>query len=241
MNSLLANNFVFSSYLGRLVRLRRQRPASHTEIAQRRSRVRSGLSLQFHRQHHFRLRNFRRQSVRHRRSPPFRSAQSGEISVPLRRHSPRRQARPALRHQFHPRAGLSGALAGNAETLITVPGKSQFYAANPSQFYNDLTCTHPSPADINCTSTPAGDGSFSQNVQRLGLYAEDSWRMTPRLTVNYGLRYDTTFGLFTASGRSQLENPAYLTLKALRHPPRHRARRTIIAKPSRRASASHIP
>ena len=39
--------------------------------------------------------------------------------------------------------------------------------------------------------------------------------MTPRLTVNYGLRYDTTFGLFTASGRSQLENPAYLTLKAL--------------------------
>ena len=39
--------------------------------------------------------------------------------------------------------------------------------------------------------------------------------MTPRLTVNYGLRYDTTFGLFQASGRSQLENPAYLTLKAL--------------------------
>ena len=58
--------------------------------------------------------------------------------------------------------------------------------------------------------TPAGNGSFTQNVQRLGLYAEDSWRVTPRLTVNYGLRYDTTFGLFTASGHSQLENPALL-------------------------------
>ena len=42
--------------------------------------------------------------------------------------------------------------------------------------------------------------------------------MTPRLTVNYGLRYDTTFGLFTASGRSQLDNPAFLTLRALQIP-----------------------
>jgi hypothetical protein len=36
--------------------------------------------------------------------------------------------------------------------------------------------------------------------------------------VNYGLRYDTTFGLFTASGRSQLDNPALLTLEALQIP-----------------------
>jgi hypothetical protein len=55
---------------------------------------------------------------------------------------------------------------------------------------------------------PAGDGSFSQNVQRLGLYAEDSWRVTPKLTLNYGLRYDTTFGLFIASGHDQSVNLA---------------------------------
>jgi hypothetical protein len=35
------------------------------------------------------------------------------------------------------------------------------------------------------------------------------------LTVNYGLRWDTTFGLFEGSGRSQLENRAFTTLKAL--------------------------
>jgi hypothetical protein len=35
------------------------------------------------------------------------------------------------------------------------------------------------------------------------------------LTVNYGLRWDTTFGLFEGSGRSQLENRAFITLKAL--------------------------
>jgi len=110
---------------------------------------------------------------------------------------------------------MSGALAGNAETLIQYPDNPSFYTANPSQFYHDLTCTQAVPADVKCTATPAANGSFVQNVQRLGLYAEDSWRVTPRLTVNYGLRYDTTFGLFNASGRSQLENPAYLTLKTL--------------------------
>ena len=42
--------------------------------------------------------------------------------------------------------------------------------------------------------------------------------MTPHLTVNYGLRYDTTFGLFDASGRNQLQNPVLLTLQALQIP-----------------------
>jgi Carboxypeptidase regulatory-like domain/TonB dependent receptor len=109
---------------------------------------------------------------------------------------------------------LSGALSGTAETLLAYTNNPTFYAANPSQFYANLSCINP-PADVSCTATPAGDGSFSQNVQRLGLYAEDSWRVTAHLTFNYGLRYDTTFGLLNADGRSQAYNPAYLTLKAL--------------------------
>ena len=114
---------------------------------------------------------------------------------------------------------LSGALSSNAEALITYPNDPSFYVANPSQFYFDPTCaTTPVDPNISCTLTPAGNGSFHQNVQRLGLYVEDSWRVTSHLTVNYGLRYDTTFGLLDASGRSQLENPAYLTLKALQIP-----------------------
>jgi Carboxypeptidase regulatory-like domain/TonB dependent receptor len=111
---------------------------------------------------------------------------------------------------------LSGALSANEETLITYPDNPDFYVANPGQFYFDPTCQSPPPDPaIGCTATPAGNGNFAQNVQRLGLYAQDSFRVSSHLTVNYGLRYDTTFGLLTASGRSQLENPAYLTLKAL--------------------------
>jgi Carboxypeptidase regulatory-like domain/TonB dependent receptor len=102
---------------------------------------------------------------------------------------------------------LSGAFAGNQETLYLFPNDPTFYLTDTAQFTSDL--------EEGASTTPAGDGSFSQSVQRLGLYAQDSWRVTPHLTLNYGLRYQTTFGLFTASGRNQLENPAFLTLKAL--------------------------
>ncbi len=102
---------------------------------------------------------------------------------------------------------LGGAFPGNAETLYTFPQDPSYYAANPAQFSVDYAA--------GAASTPASDGSFSQNVQRLALYAQDSWRVTPHLTFNYGLRYQSTFGLFTASGRSQADNPAYLTLQSL--------------------------
>lgn len=110
---------------------------------------------------------------------------------------------------------LSGALSGTAETLTTFPLDPTYYLANPAQFSADLVCGPTATPGATCTNTPAGNGSFSQNIQRLGLYVENSWRETPHLTINYGLRYDTTFGLFTASGRSQLDDPAYTTLRAL--------------------------
>jgi hypothetical protein len=113
---------------------------------------------------------------------------------------------------------LGGAFAATDETFIQYINNPDHYAdpSHTGEFYFSPQCEAGDPPDgSTCTFTPAGDGRFSQNVQRLGLYAQDSWRVTHHLTVNYGLRYQTTFGLFTASGRSQLENPAYLTLKAL--------------------------
>ncbi len=105
---------------------------------------------------------------------------------------------------------LAGAFPGNQETLYSFPEDPTFYVANPGQFPIDY-------AD-GAATTPANDGTFSQSVQRLGVYAQDSWRLSRHLTLNYGLRWQTTFGLFTGSGHSQTLNPALVTLQALQIP-----------------------
>jgi len=110
---------------------------------------------------------------------------------------------------------LGGAFAATDETFIQYINNPDHYAdpSHTGEFYFSPRCEAGDPPDgSTCTFTPAGDGRFSQNVQRLGLYAQDSWRVTHQLTVNYGLRYQTTFGLFTASGRSQTQNPVFRRL-----------------------------
>jgi hypothetical protein len=115
---------------------------------------------------------------------------------------------------------LSGAFASTAETLAKYLNDPTYYVQNPGVFgVFSPQCVGFSTSDgSTCTYTPAGDGSFSQNVQRLAFYAEDSWRVSRQLTVNYGLRYQTTWGLFLGSGRSEADNPAYVTLQALQVP-----------------------
>ena len=99
---------------------------------------------------------------------------------------------------------LGGAFPGNQETLHSFPNDPAFYLANPAQFAHDY-------AD-GASTTPATDGSFSQSVQRLAFYAQDSWRLSRHLTLNYGLRWQTTFGLFIAEGRDQTANPSFSLL-----------------------------
>ncbi len=105
---------------------------------------------------------------------------------------------------------LNGSFPGNQETLYSFPKDPSFYTLNSenlAQFPIDLAA--------GAGKTPARDGTFAQNVQRLALYAQDSWRVGRHLTINYGLRYQITYGLFTASGRSQRGNPAFVTLQEL--------------------------
>src|SRR5579863_8870638 len=115
---------------------------------------------------------------------------------------------------------LSGSFASTPETLAKYANDPAFYVQNPGVFGTfSPQCVNFTASDgSTCSYNPGGDGSFSQNVQRLAFYAEDSWRVSHHLTVNYGLRYQTTYGLFDGSGRTQLENNAYITLKALQIP-----------------------
>ena len=115
---------------------------------------------------------------------------------------------------------LGGAYAATAETFAQYVNDPTYYVQNPGVFGTFAPQCSGTPATdgSTCAYTPAGNGSFSQNVQRLGLYAEDSWRVSHHLTVNYGLRYQTTWGLMLGSGRSEADNAAYQTLLALQIP-----------------------
>ena len=104
---------------------------------------------------------------------------------------------------------LDGAFPGNTETLYQFPENPTYYINNPSQFTADM--------QAGASSSDLG-GGFSQNVQRLAVYGQDSWRVTRQLTFNYGIRYSTTWGLFAGSGRTQAANPGFITLSALKIP-----------------------
>jgi len=123
---------------------------------------------------------------------------------------------------------LSGAFAANQETLYELPNDPTFWIQSPSNmaaFAAIVQCNPALPANQPpnppCPDTrfsPGGNGGFSQNVQRLALYAEDSWRISHHLTVNYGVRYQTTFGLFEASGQNQAANANFGLLPSLGYP-----------------------
>lgn len=115
---------------------------------------------------------------------------------------------------------LGGAFASTAETLAKYVNDPTYYVDNPGVFGTFAPQCGGIPASdgSSCTYTPPSDGGFSQNVQRLAFYGEDSWRVSHALTVNYGLRYQTTWGLMVGSGRSEAYNAAYQTLQALQIP-----------------------
>jgi hypothetical protein len=147
--------------------------------------------------------------VRNQEKYQFRYDVSGSIG----RHAPK------FGVDFIHEPALSGSFPGQAETAYVLTENPSYYLTNPGQLTAELNCLPPFDG-TNCqtTATADGNGNFSQNVQRLGLYAMDAWRVTPQLTINYGLRWDTTFGLFNASGVSQLFNPGVQTIRGLQLP-----------------------
>jgi len=145
--------------------------------------------------------------------PIARDQQKYQFRYDVSRASPRHAVRFGINLIHEP--VLRGALAATAEHLVQFTENPSFYTNNPAQFTADFHCAATALPNTVCTDTPAGDGTFSQSLRRLGFYVEDGWRITPSFTINAGLRYDTTFGLFIASGRDQIQNPAFSAFQQL--------------------------
>jgi hypothetical protein len=72
------------------------------------------------------------------------------------------------------------------------------------------------PGAVTSITETAGNPYFILSTKMLGLYFQDDWKISRRLTLNLGLRYDRDFNLDGASAQSLARG--YLALKAIGSP-----------------------
>jgi len=99
------------------------------------------------------------------------------------------------------------------------PTPAVTFGADPSQILGNPTL-YPqgfaTPGLITNISEAAGDPAYTQSAHMLGLYFQDDWKVSRRLTLNLGLRWDRDFGLVASS--FQRISRTYLELKAIGSP-----------------------
>jgi len=100
----------------------------------------------------------------------------------------------------------------NPTLLIRFGANPSVITANPSAYPQGFA----TPGLVTEMSIANGNPYFLVATKQLGLYAQDNWKVIPRLTLNLGLRWDKDFNLI---GLSDIKNSrTYQELVALNSP-----------------------
>lgn len=100
----------------------------------------------------------------------------------------------------------------------TPPTPNLTFLDNPSVIVSDKT-KYPqgfaTPGAVSALTAASGDPAFDyHNTSSLGVYFQDDWKVSPRLTLNLGVRYDLDINFLPPL----LNNRTYQILKQINHP-----------------------
>jgi hypothetical protein len=99
------------------------------------------------------------------------------------------------------------------------PTPSVTFSADPSQILGDKT-TYPqgfaTPGLITNISETSGNPYFGLSTKMFGVYFQDDWKVSRRLTLNLGVRWDKDFNM--VAGQVQNQSRAFQELKAIGSP-----------------------